>query len=178
MTKKEQDRFFAILNKATDLLARFDSLRQEARLPDAASQAARSASFKAQLQLGIIVSNVSAAIYSTRKGRGTALPVIDPEHDAEVFSEFVDGYATANALRCCVVADAFMSAAEVLLAGAETAAQTAELLLRSDEKTLVAFVVAITDAALPTSFAGVLAGATPADFPRTRIADAAGSATT
>lgn len=159
MTQHEQDRFFAILAKADDLLKRFDSVRQECRLPNAASQAARGASFKAQLQLGVVVANVTAALYSMRKGQGSQPPAIDPERDAMVFDEFVSGYAGAQGLRCRVVADAFMSAAEVLLSGAEAAAQSAELLVRSDERTLTAFAVAIDQAACPPApFVGILAG--------------------
>lgn len=165
MTQNERDRFFAILAKADDLLKRFNSLRQECWLPDQASQGVRGGAFKARLQLGVVVANVTAALYSMRKACGTQPPVIDPERDAEWFEEFVTGYAGSEGLNCRVVADAFMSAAEVLIAGAEDAAKTAELCVRSDEATLAAMAKAIKDAAQPPApFAGILAGSGAEDL--------------
>ncbi len=135
MTLLEQTRFFAILDKASALLALADSLRQECRLPDQAPVATRGAMFKARLQIGVVISNVATALYSMRKGRGDQPPVINPERDALVFDEFVSGYSGSEGLSCRIVYDAFMSAAEVLLDGAEKAAKSAEMLVRADQKT-------------------------------------------
>jgi hypothetical protein len=135
MTLLEQTRFFAILDKASALLALADSLRQECRLPDQVSAATRGAMFKARLQIGVVISNVSTALYTMRKGSGNQPPVINHERDALVFDEFVSGYCGSEALSCRFVYDAFMSAAEVLMDGAEKAAKSAEMLVRANQKT-------------------------------------------
>jgi hypothetical protein len=166
MTQNENERFCAILAKAADLLHCSDSLRQECRLPDVASPAIRGAAFKAQIQLGVVVDNVSTALrYMRTSARAATSPAIDPVHDAEAFAAFADDYALRHGLRSCVVADAYMSAADVLLEGAEAAAQKAELLLRSDEKTLVRMTNDIVNSAIPPEpFRGILSSASAADF--------------
>ncbi len=153
MTLQEQERFYAILAKSSNLLQRFESLRQECWLPDHATQVVRGASFKARLLLGVVLSNVTTALYSMRKGQGDKPPAINPERDFMTFDEFITGYAGSEGLRCRFVADGFMSAAEVLLDGAEAAAQSAELLLRSDEATLITLT-----APAPAPFKGILSG--------------------